>query len=137
VYDVTLSMGRSSQSFPVRVEDVRRVRDSDGDGATDADEDFGGTDPENPDSDGDGAIDGLDLSPTIDPNEPQWLEEQPPGLFRPVQPVRALGLSGVLSVWDLEEDEEVGFYSSGYTINTRVSPETVKAALEQPLRLVL
>lgn len=44
--------------------------DSDGDGLTDSEEDFLGTDPNNPDSDGDGLTDGEEITEGTDPNNP-------------------------------------------------------------------
>jgi CSLREA domain-containing protein len=58
-----------------------KLRDSDGDGVTDAQEVLNLTDPQNPDTDGDGSGDGVDNCP-IDPN-PDQLDPDHDGLGNP------------------------------------------------------
>ncbi len=61
-----------------------------------------GTNPDDPDTDDDGVIDGKDLSPLVDPVEPQFESLQKVGMLRLDQPVAAYGLDGWCEVWDMD-----------------------------------
>jgi len=97
--------------------------DSDGDSIYDDDEPLYGTSASDPDSDDDGVLDGEDLSPMINPGEPDLLSMQKIGMIRIEQPIKAYGLDGWAEKWNLDID-----YACRWGICIPVGSELVKKA---------
>lgn len=119
-YVITLKTPRVSREFTVNV----LPKDTDKDGVSDWKERLQGSDPQNPDTDGDGLDGGRDLSPTIDPSQPNWTqfkELQEPGMIRVEQPVMFYGLHGWVEVYTLNESGKLVYLRRTETDGVRHS----------------
>ncbi|WP_448523950.1 hypothetical protein [Pseudothermotoga sp.] len=119
-YTITLKTPRASREFKVNV----LPKDTDKDGVSDWKERLQGSNPQNPDTDGDGLDDGRDLSPTIDPSQPNWTQFkdlQEPGMIRVEQPVMFYGLHGWVDVYVLNPSGELVYLRRTETDGVRHS----------------
>lgn len=111
--------------------------DADGDGVSDEMEAFFGMNPNTADTDGDGVSDGEDISPLINPTEPQWREIQEVGMIRIEQPIEAYGLDGWAEKYDLDltlTGFELKFdarYESSGTKKSEMTESAYKKALNR------
>ncbi len=93
--------------------EIDEIQDSDNDGIPDSRENLYGTDINNPDSDGDGIKDGEDLSPLINPQQPQFLGKQKKGMIRIKQPIKAFGIDGWVEKYKWEATYKWGVIPTG------------------------
>ncbi len=92
---------------------IDEIQDSDNDGIPDSRESIYGTDVNNPDTDGDGVKDGEDLSPLINPQQPQFLDKQKKGMIRIKQPIKAFGIDGWVEKYKWEATYKWGIVPTG------------------------
>ncbi len=100
----TLSNGEYKTMTEVEtiLEGEDSMADADEDGMPDKVEANYQTDPDDSDSDNDGVEDGKDISPLINPSEPEFESLQKIGMVRIEQPIKAWGLDGWCEVYDYD-----------------------------------
>ena len=62
-----LNAKKDSHTLSLSVEDIQKIKDTDGDGLSDEDEILYGTNPNNPDTDGDGHSDMVEIQSSWNP----------------------------------------------------------------------